>query len=266
MISQAEDFRAESMRLYTLLKGQPETILSTPTLFKGWTINDILQHLHFWNHAAYLSSEDEAAFMQVMGELLQGGMSMRAFEDKTLGGLSGTALLEAWHDSFMQLADLFAALDPKKRLKWAGPDMSALSSITARLMETWAHGQAVYDVLGVEREDQDYIRNIAHLGINTFGWTYKVNGKQIPSERPYVCLTAPSGTLWEWGDPSQSDKISGPATDFCQVVTQTRNIEDTALSTVGDIATEWMQIAQCFAGPPETPPAVGARHINKIRN
>ena len=38
--------------------------------------------------------------------------------------------------------------------------MSARSSISARLMETWAHGQAVYDRLGVVRVDTDRIRNI----------------------------------------------------------------------------------------------------------
>ena len=31
-------------------------------------------------------------------------------------------------------------------MKWFGPDMSVLSSISARLMETWAHDQAVYDL------------------------------------------------------------------------------------------------------------------------
>ena len=36
--------------------------------------------------------------------------------------------------------------------------MSARSSISARLMETWAHGQEVYDHLGVVRVDADRIK------------------------------------------------------------------------------------------------------------
>ena len=44
------------------------------------------------------------------------------------------------------LASKYKGTDPKKRLKWAGPEMSARSSVTARQMETWAHGQELFDV------------------------------------------------------------------------------------------------------------------------
>ena len=53
--------------------------------------------------------------------------------------------------------------------------------------------------------------------------------------------------------------IEGDAVEFCQVVTQTRNIADTGLKATGEAAAKWMAIAQCFAGPPEEPPAPGAR-------
>ena len=44
--------------------------------------------------------------------------------------------------------------------------------------------------------------------------------------------------------------VSGPALDFCLVVTQRRNLADTDLVIRGDAAKEWMEIAQAFAGPP----------------
>ncbi len=47
--------------------------------------------------------------------------------------------------------------------------------------------------------------------------------------------------------------------EFCQVVAQTRNVADTRLVVKGDTAQRWMQIAQCFAGPPNDPPAKGTR-------
>ena len=53
--------------------------------------------------------------------------------------------------------------------------------------------------------------------------------------------------------------IEGLAEEFCQVVTQVRNIKDVNLKLVGDVANEWMSIAQCFAGGAETPPEPGAR-------
>ena len=42
--------------------------------------------------------------------------------------------------------------------------MSMASSATARLMETWAHGQDVYDTLGVAHPPCSGLRGIAHLG------------------------------------------------------------------------------------------------------
>jgi uncharacterized protein (TIGR03084 family) len=126
-------------------------------------------------------------------------------------------------------------------------------------METWSHAQAIYDMLGIERVDADRIKNVAVIGINTFGWTFVNRKMDIPGPMPHVKLTAPSGEVWEWGEPSESERIGGLATEFCQVVTQVRNIADTSLSVTGPISTEWMALAQCFAGAPEQPPAPGTR-------
>ena len=76
---------------------------------------------------------------------------------------------------------------------------------------------------------------------------------------PYVRLTAPSGAIWEWGEPETEDRVEGSAVEFCHVVTQGRNIADTDLAVSGETAVEWMAIAQCFAGGPEEPPAPGQR-------
>jgi hypothetical protein len=56
--------------------------------------------------------------------------------------------------------------------------------------------------------------------------------------------------------------VIGEAVHFAQTVTQTRNVADTTLETHGANAARWMEIAQCFAGAPETPPAKGARYRN----
>ena len=137
--------------------------------------------------------------------------------------------------------------------------MSARSSISARLMETWAHGQEVFDHLGVVRADADRIKSIAVLGTNTFSWTYATRGETPAGPMPYVRLTAPSGDIWEFGEPSTDEMVEGSASEFCQVVTQVRNIADTQIRVVGPLATDWMSKAQCLAGAPETPPAPGTR-------
>ena len=138
--------------------------------------------------------------------------------------------------------------------------MSVRSSITARLMETWAHAQAVYDLLGQQRTNTDRIKNVVVIGINTFGWTFRNRDIPVPEDVPYLRLTAPSGEIWEWNQATQGNMIEGSAVEFCQVVTQVRNIADTALRVAGETATAWMSIAQCFAGPPENPPQPGSRY------
>jgi uncharacterized protein (TIGR03084 family) len=261
-MQQAIDFLDESKALSTLLASLSEGDFETPTQFKGWTINNIIRHLHVWNIAVDLSLHDEAAFGAFVTAMMAGvrGGKLPAFEESYLDGLSGHALRNAWIERAEATAVAFAEADPKLRLKWVGPDMSALSSITARLMETWAHGQAVYDVLGVERQDTDRIGNIARLGVNTWGFTWKNRRTEPPGPMPKLCLFAPSGAVWEYGELSESGMISGNATEFCQVVTQCRNIADTALEVTGEVAHQWMEIAQCFAGPPQDPPAKGIRH------
>jgi len=259
-MQEAEDFRAECRAMLALLQSADADGFDEPTQFKAWTINAVLQHLHFWNQMAGLQLSNEALLLERIAAVKAHQGGMRAFEDAHLQGLKGAALLQAWHQGFEATADAFAQADPKARLKWPGPDMSARSSITARLMETWAHGQEVYDHLGVVRQNADRVQNIVVLGGNTFGWTYAARETTPPGPMPHLVLTAPSGAVWTYGEASDTERIEGRAEEFCQVVTQTRNVADTGLKVTGPVATDWMSKAQCFAGAAQTPPAPGTRH------
>lgn len=258
MIGEAKDLLEESATLRDILAATDEVWFDAPTQFKAWTINDVLRHLHVWNVAAACSARDEPAFTALIARRTK-AESLRAFEKGVVGDLRGAALLALWWHGVEDVATLFRGLDPKRRLNWVGPSMSARSSVVARQMETWAHGQEVWDLLGVERVAHDRLRNIAHLGVATFAWSYNVRGRQVPERAPHLKLWAPSGVLWTWNEPSDRECISGDAEAFCQVVTQTRHVLDTSLRAVGPIAHEWMSIAQCFAGAAHAPPAPGTR-------
>ncbi|EDZ47796.1 conserved hypothetical protein TIGR03084 [Rhodobacterales bacterium Y4I] len=265
-MQQAEDFRAESRALAAILTDLPEAAFHKATQFKDWTIDHVLGHLHLFNAAAEASLQGEDAFAAFIAPVLQdmqAGRTILECQFPWLGGLSRRALFHAWREGAERCADAYAAADPKRRLKWIGPDMSALSAITARQMETWAHGQEVFDLLGLQRQDHDRIRNIAHLGVATYGWSFANRGLQVPEPAPFVQLTGPSGAVWEWNEPQDGNSVKGSAVEFAQVVTQVRNAGDTSLQAEGAAAQEWMRIAQCFAGPPETPPGKGSRFIAK---
>lgn len=262
MLQQALDFMTDSNLIHDLLRDRPEAALETETQFKGWTINDILAHLHHFNELAVMTLQDEARFQAEFAALAQAwamGATMREATDAALGDLRGRALLDTWYQGCQATTQAYQSADPKHRVKWAGPDMSVLSSITARLMETWAHGQAIFDIFGADRADGDRIRNVALLGVNTFGWTYKVRKWPVPAEMPHVELSAPSGELWVLNAADNGNVVRGRAVEFAQVVAQTRNIADTGLHVAGDVAQQWMQNAQCFAGPAHPPPAPGSR-------
>ncbi len=256
----AADFREECESIDALLSTLAPDDFARATQFKGWTIGEIVEHLHLFNIAADKALESDAAFMAFAAKIMPAmAKGHRGLQRDWFGDAPAHETYAAWRAYFSGMAERFANANPEARLKWFGPDMSARSSIIARQMEHWAHAQAIFDLLGVERTNGARLRNVAHIGVTTYSWSHKVNGLEPPRPKPHVRLTGPAGELWEWNDSQDDNRVEGTAEHFCQVVTQCRNVADVELVTVGETATRWMAIAQCFAGPKETPPAPGTR-------
>ena len=254
-----EDLATEHEALDAVVANLEEEEWMTMTPSPGWNIKDQVRHLAYFDDRAALSASDADTFgkhiEEVMGDL--GGFI------KMLDGvgkdMSISELMDWWRRERKKMLEAYAAIGRKDRLPWYGPPMSALSHATARLMETWAHGQDVFDTLGLKRANTDRLRHIAHLGVTTFRWSYTNRGLEPPETSVRVELTAPSGEIWVWGSEDLSDKLSGPAEDFCLVVAQRRHVDDTRLEAVGETARDWMLKAQCFAGPPTDGPKPGER-------
>ena len=247
---QIDDLRAEGDALYEFLQTLEGHHWEMPTPFKDRTVNWVVQHLHDADRWTVHSVTDPDGFRAWM-------------RDRSLvsdpESLQGEELLKRWRGYFQDLCTALEAADPDMRAPWFGPDMGIRMMATARQMETWAHGQDIYDLLRVTRTNTDRIQNICHIGVRTFGWTFVNRKLEIPSSIPYVRLESPSGAIWEWNEPSETDSVIGKAVEFAHVVTQGRNIAEANLDVQGSSANAWMNIAQCFAGPPETPPSVGKR-------
>ena len=81
-------------------------------------------------------------------------------------------------------------------------------------------------------------------------WAFQVNEQPIPSTAVQVVLAAPDGSVWRWGDDDAPQRVSGSALDLALLVTQRRHRDDLALVAEGEIADQWLDIAQAFAGPP----------------
>ncbi len=248
MAALAGDLAAESAVTRALVAGLDEASWRLATPAAGWDIADQISHLAYFDEVTVQTAVAPEAFLTARAETeADGGVSpdriAARFRDR-----SGAQLL-AWFDAARaELLATFERLDPATRLPWFGPAMSAASALTARLMETWAHTQDIADTLGVTREPTDRLRHVAHIGVGARAYSYAVHGRPPPSTPVRVELAAPSGAAWTWGPPDAPDRVTGPALDFCLLVTQRRHRSDVSLAIDGPAAIEWMAIAQAFAG------------------
>ena len=228
---------------------------STPS--EGWTVRDQVAHLGATEEWATLAATDADEFRRMLAEYVSDGGREHEMRSGRLGRQPppGSAddpawALAWWRSGRAAMVEQLRSRGPRDRLPWFGPDMSAMSFATARLMETWAHGHDVADALDVRREPTSRLRHIADLGIRTRGFAYQSRGVPMPDDPIRIDLVAPDDDVWSWGPEAAADSVLGPALDFCLVVTQRCHPADTQLTISGVAATQWMGIAQAFAGGP----------------
>jgi uncharacterized protein (TIGR03084 family) len=244
------DLEAEEAALDQVLGAVQPSVWEAPTPAEGWTVRDQISHLAFSEELAALAATDARRFGERLGQLL-GDIERAEAEPRDRGRAMETdAVLEWWRQARTATVGALRGRRDGDRIPWVTGEMSAVSFATARLMETWAHGQDVVDAVGVARPASVRLRHIAHLGVATRGFSYQVHGLPVPSADLRVELAAPDGSRWTWGPNDAAGRVSGSAEDFCLVVTQRRNVADTGLQASGPGAAEWLSIAQAFAGPP----------------
>jgi uncharacterized protein (TIGR03084 family) len=253
----ADDLAAETVSLRELVAALDADGWRQPTPAPGWSIADQISHLAHFDEAAVASVVRPVEFRAELARALAPDATAEdraAIEPDQLAERYRTmppADLLTWFDEARaELLATFRGLHHSVRVPWFGMHMSAASSLTARLMETWAHGQDVADALGARREPTDRLRHVAHMGVAARPFSFAAHGLPAPEEKVRVELISPGLDMWLWGPPEAADRVSGSALDFCLAVTQRRHLDDTSLVVAGPVAAKWMSIAQAFAGPP----------------
>lgn len=225
-------------------------LLGADTPAEGWDVADTLAHLAAFDDHAARAVRDPDGFRAELARLLEAGGDPIAEATERGRAMGPAGCRDWWLESSAGFAAAAAGLEPSTRVPWYGPDMGAMSFVTARLMETWAHGQDVRDALGLVPLATARLRHVADIGIRARPFSYVVRGLPVPEAPVRVELTGPSGERWTWGGGAGAALVSGPALDFCLLVTQRRHRDDLALDVQGPAAEEWLGIAQAFAGPP----------------
>lgn len=269
------DLAAESAAADSLVAELPEAEWGRATPAAGWTIAHQVGHLAWTDEVALLAATDADAFAGVLQNAAGDPYRFVDVAAERAAQQPPAVLLAGWRAGRFALAAALTAVPDGVRLPWFGPPperrlrseqghsvgeaprraqlgrtMSAMSMATARLMETWAHGQDVADALGVDRPATKRLRHVAHIGVRTRDFAYQLRGLPVPAEPFRVDVFGPAGEVWTWGPADAAQRVTGPALDFCLLVTQRRHRADLAVEAIGAEASAWLDIAQAFAGPP----------------
>jgi uncharacterized protein (TIGR03084 family) len=243
------DLADEHADLDAIVAPLEESSWDVPTPAEPWSVRDQISHLAFFDELATAAStraDDFLAGMATAAQDVDGFMNAPLEKGRAM---PAPEVLGWWRGARAEMLDAFSGLQSSDRIPWYGPPMSAASFITARLMETWAHGQDVVDGLGTDRTPTERLRHVAYIGVRARPFSYSTRALEVPDEPIGVHLTAPDGTSWSWNDDA-TQTVRGDALEFCLVVTQRRHVDDTSLEMEGPLAREWMSIAQAYAGPP----------------
>ncbi|MBE7187040.1 TIGR03084 family metal-binding protein [Jatrophihabitans endophyticus] len=246
------DLAAESLELDDVVAALDPAAWRRETPARGWTVAHQIAHLGWTDEVATLAAADPDAFAETLTAMSARAASYVDDIAAERAALPPAELVQRWRAGRRALTTALRDVPPGQKLPWFGPPMSPGTMATARLMETWAHGQDVVDAIGVRRPPTARLQHVAHIGVRTRDFAYLLNDRTPPSAPFRVELAGPDGQLWAWG-PDDADatagSVAGPALDFCLLVTQRRHRDDLGLVASGE-ADAWLDIAQAFAGAP----------------
>jgi uncharacterized protein (TIGR03084 family) len=218
--------------------------LATPAV--GWTIAHQIVHLAWTDEVASRALDrgfgDERALLQA------GGSDLVDRVAEAGARVAPARILGRWRRARRELLQALSDSPVGTRVPWVGPAMSPASMTTARLMETWAHGQDIRDTLQLPPAATRRLRHVADLGIRTRNYALSRHGLPLPTIPSRIELRAPDGAeVWSWGPVDAPERLSGPALDFCLVVTRRRSLQQVQLVVDGAQLAQWLPIAQAYA-------------------
>ncbi len=235
----------EQEDLRRVLEGLTDEQWLIPTPAHGWDVRDQVSHL---------ADTEEIAHDTMTGgprQLNAEALSFPSPEAFTESGcekgrkMRGPDVLEWWVRGAARTRKELGTKDPKDRVPW-GLGMSARAFVSARLMETWAHGLDVRAAAGEPPNETERIQDVAWLIIRAFPYAFRLAKQEQPPGELRIELDF-QGQPWTFGDEDASDRITGDAGEFCRVGVQRLKLADAGtLKAEGPLAEAALQVARAF--------------------
>lgn len=243
------DLTAEGDQIDALVAGLDASGWALPTPAPGWTIKHQIAHLAATFRVAGLAAAKPEVFTALAARLSD---DFDANVDAALAEYLAEppqALFTRWQAERTAAVAALAAVPPDQVVPWLVRPLPPAVLAAAGMMELFGHGQDIADALGVERARTDGIGHLVAFAVRTWDFGYLARGLTPPDAEFRFELTAPSGRLWAFGPEDADQKVSGPAADFCLLVTRRRHRDDLAVVATGAEADHWLDIAQAYRGP-----------------
>lgn len=246
-----QDWHDETAGLESIFSELTPAEWQRPTPAAGWDIGHQIAHLTWTDEALLLAACSPAEF-SALRDIVTADIEATVNEAAAAGAsVAPDVMLDNWVSGQRRTADVLAGIDPTQKLPWFGPPMGPAAAISARIMETFAHGQDVRDALGIPPIRSRRLRHIAHLAVAARPYSFHANGLQKPSGPVRVELDF-NGQIWTWGPENAAARVTGEALDFALMATRRRHWNDCDVRAAGNEAHEWLNVIQAYAGPPGT--------------
>jgi enediyne biosynthesis protein E11 len=243
------DLVAEGEQVDQLVAGLSPTQWQLPTPAPGWTIAHQIAHLAATFRMAALAASDAEAFKAFTSRLSED------FDANVKAALSmyladpPDVLLARWRADRTAAERALAAAPADQVVPWLVRPLPPAILAAAGMMELFGHGQDIADALGVRPERTDRIKSLVAFAVRVWDFGYLARGIPTPDVEFRFEIVSPSGEPMIFGPAEAVNRISGPAVDFCLLVTRRRHRDDLAVVAEGELANRWLDIAQAYRGP-----------------
>ncbi|MFD8084549.1 TIGR03084 family metal-binding protein [Kitasatospora sp. NPDC059722] len=240
---------AEGGEIDRLVADLDEEQWGLPTPAPGWTIAHQVAHLAATFKMAGTAAAAPDAFRAIVSRI--GGDFDGAVQTALLPYLAEPPerLYALWQAERAAAEKALAEVPTGELVPWLVRPIPAPVLAAAGMMELFGHGQDIADALGVDRPRTDRLRPLVEFAVRVWDFGYQARKLATPEKEFRFEITAPSGALWAYGPVDATDRVSGPAEDFCLLVTRRRHPDDLAVTATGADAQAWLEIAQAYRGP-----------------